>query len=72
MSSIASHLGFLIKNNVKELCHIDVRFASSLKQQLYIASLDQIDVRFPNSLRKQLQIASLGHIDVRFASSLRR
>ncbi|CAB9538895.1 hypothetical protein BROOK1789B_195, partial [Bathymodiolus brooksi thiotrophic gill symbiont] len=31
--------------------HIDVRFASSLKQQLHIASLGHIDVRFASSLR---------------------
>jgi hypothetical protein len=49
--------------------HIDVRFASSLKQHLHIASLGHIDVRFASWLKQQLHIASLGHIDVRFASS---
>jgi hypothetical protein len=43
------------------LGHIDVRFASSLKQQLHIASLGHIDVRFASSLKQQLHIASLGH-----------
>jgi hypothetical protein len=46
--------------------NIDVRFASSLRQQLHIASLGHIDVRFANSIRQHLHIASLGHIDVRF------
>ncbi|CAB9540334.1 hypothetical protein BROOK1789B_1187, partial [Bathymodiolus brooksi thiotrophic gill symbiont] len=37
--------------HIASLGHIDVRFASSLKQQLHIASLGHIDVRFASSLR---------------------
>jgi hypothetical protein len=49
---------------VKQYVIVVVRFASSLKQQLHIASLGHIDVRLASSLRQQLHIASLGHIDV--------
>jgi hypothetical protein len=42
---------------IASLCHIDVRFANSLKEQLHIVSLGHIDVRFASSLKQQLHIA---------------